>query len=55
MVGRDEADGHDVVGGRDHGVRCHRDDRIEIARGERVGEVARIVGEKGVNERKVCP
>ena len=37
----------------DDGVGGHRHDRIEIARGQRIGEVAEIVGEEGMHQREI--
>src|SRR5262245_10980973 len=53
VVGRDDPDRHDVVRRYDHGVRGHGHDRIEVARGQRVGEVAEIVGQKRVDQREI--
>ena len=52
VVGRDDADRHDVLRRDDDGIGRHRHDRIEIARGQRVGEIAEIVGQKGVDQRE---
>ena len=43
-VGRDDADRHDVLRLGDDDVARERDDRIEIVRGQRIFEVAVIVG-----------
>src|SRR5262245_39231187 len=53
VVGRDDADRNDVVRRHDGGVRGHGHDRVEVARGQRVGEVAQIVGEKRMDEREI--
>ena len=45
--------GNDVLGGRDHRVARHRYDRVVVARCQRVGEVAEVVGEKRVHQREV--
>jgi len=55
MVGPDDADGHDVLRRHDHGIGRHRHNRIEVARSQRVGEVAEIVGEKGVHQGELRP
>ena len=44
---------HDVLGFNDHRVGRHGDYRIEIARGERVAEIADVVGEKRVYQREI--
>src|SRR4029079_18540272 len=53
MVRRDQADGNDVVGGDDHGIGGHGDHRIEVATGQRVGEIAQVVGHEGMDQREV--
>ena len=53
MVGRDHADGHDMLGVDDDGRGGHRDYRIEVARGQHIGEVAEVVGEKRLDQREV--
>src|SRR5258707_15451166 len=55
MVGRDDADGHDILRRYDHDIGGHRHDRIEVAGGQCIAEVAEGVGQKGVNQRKLCP
>ena len=55
MVGCDDAHGHDVFCRYDHGVRRHGHDRVEIACGQHVGEVAEVIGQKGVNQGKLRP
>ena len=54
MVGRDNPDGHDVFGRDNHGVCSHCHDRIEIAGGQRVREIALVIGKKGVDQSKIC-
>src|SRR5262249_28127165 len=46
VVRSDHADGHDVLGFDDHLVGRHGDDRVEIAGGQRVVEVADVVREE---------
>src|SRR5262245_38161144 len=53
MIGRDHTHGYDVVRGYDNRVRGHGDHRVEIACGQCVGEIARVIGEKGVHECEV--
>ena len=53
VIGRDHAHRHDVLGVDDDGVGRHRDHRIEVARGERVGQVADVVGEERLHQREV--
>src|SRR5437588_12182502 len=55
MVGCDDAHGHDVFRRYDHGVCRHGHDRVEIACGQHVGEVAEVIGQKGVNQGKLRP
>ena len=50
VVGSDHADRHDVVRVDDDGLGGHRDHRVEVARGQRVGEVAEIIGEERVDQ-----
>src|SRR5512140_2101300 len=53
VIGCGDADRHDMLRRHDHGIRRHGHDRIEIACGERVGEVAEVIGEEGVDQRKL--
>src|ERR1700756_3534825 len=53
MVGRDDANGHDMLRCYDHGVGGHCHDRIEVARGQCVAEIAEVIGEEGVNQREL--
>ena len=39
----------------DHGVGRHRHDGIEVARGQRVGEVAEVICQKCVNQGELRP
>src|SRR5262245_5586877 len=55
VIERDDADRNDVVRRDDDGVGGHRHDGIEVARGQGVGEVAEIVGEKGMHQRELRP
>src|SRR5207237_3833400 len=55
MVGRNDAHGHDVFRRYDHGVCRHGHDRVEIACGQHVGEIAEVIGQKGVNQGKLRP
>ena len=51
MVGRSDTDRDDVVDAGDHGVGRHGDYRVEIARGERVTEIAEIIRDESVHQR----
>src|SRR6516225_291764 len=55
VIRRNHAHRDDMLGVHDHGVGGHRDDRIEIARGERVGEIAEVIRKKCLEEREVGP
>ena len=47
--------GHDVLRRYDHGIGRHRHDRVEIACGQRVGEVAEVICQKGVDQGELRP
>ena len=53
VIGRDHPDRDDVLCVDDDGGCRHRDHRVEVARGERVREIADIVGEEGLDQREV--
>ena len=53
MIWRNETYRHNVFGCDNGCLTSHRDDRVEISRGQRVGKVAEIVGEKCTDKRKV--
>src|SRR5438045_1049930 len=53
VIGRDHTGGHDVLGVHDHGVRGHGDHWVEVARGERVLEIAEIVSSERADECEV--
>src|SRR6516164_10743069 len=53
VIGSDQSHGNDILGRDNHSVGRHRHHGIEVARGERVGEVAEIVGKEGVDQREV--
>jgi len=53
MIRRDQADGNDILGRDDHGVSGHRHHRVEVARGQHVGEVTEIIGKESVDQREI--
>ena len=53
MIGRDDADRNDVLRSHDHGVGRHRHHRVEVAGGQHIGEIAEVIGQKGVNKREL--
>src|SRR4051794_16584486 len=53
LIGRNHANGYDVIGARHDRCTGHRHDGIEVARGQPIGEVAEVVGEERVNQREV--
>src|SRR5271166_2116701 len=53
VVGRDHADGYDLFRGDDDGRGGHRDHRVEVARRERISQVAQVIAHERMNERKV--
>ena len=53
MVGRDHADRDDIVRAGDDGVGGHRDHRVEVAGGQRVAQIAEIVGKECLHQREV--
>src|SRR5262245_64732815 len=53
VIGRDDADRNDVLRADDDGLCRHRDHRIEVARRQRVAEIAHVVGEEGLYQREV--
>ena len=53
MIWRNEAYRHNMFGCDNGCVTSHGDDWVEISRGQSVGKVAEIVGEKCADQRKV--
>src|SRR5579862_3759787 len=53
MIGRNQPHGNDVLGRHDHGVGGHCHDGIEVSRGQRVGEIAEIVGQESMDQCEV--
>src|SRR5439155_16126467 len=53
MIGRDHSDGDDIVGTGDDGPAGHCDHRVEVARGERITQVAQVVGDERLDQSKV--
>ena len=53
MVGRDDADRNDVLGCDNDRIGRHRHHGIEVASGQRIGEIAKVVGQKCVDQRKI--
>ena len=53
MIGRDHPNRNDVFGIGDNGRTCHCNDRIEVARRKSVRKIAEVVGEKGMDQRKI--
>src|SRR5262245_14421132 len=53
MIWRDHTDGHDIVGTGDHSPGGHSDYRIEIASGQRIAQIAQIVGDERLHQGKV--
>src|SRR5947208_3396994 len=53
MIRRNNSDRYDVVGAGNDGFSCHRHQWIEVTSGERVAQIAHVVGEKRVYQRKV--
>src|SRR6185295_20034019 len=51
----DDAYGYDMLRRYDHGICRHRHDRIEIARGQRVGEVAEVIRQEGMDQGELRP
>ena len=45
MIRRDDADRNDMVRRGDHSVGGHGHDRVVVAGGKRVGEIADVVGQ----------
>src|SRR3954454_24504207 len=55
VVGRDDADRHDIVCRDEDRISRHGHQRIEVPPCEGVGEITEVVAEKRVHERKVGP
>src|SRR3954453_1427725 len=55
VVGRDDADRHDIVGRDEDRVSRHGHQRVEVPSREGVGEIAKVVAQERVHERKVGP
>src|SRR5262245_5444584 len=53
MIGCDHTHRYNVIRGYDNRVRGHGDHRVEIARSQRVGEIAGVIGKKGVHECEI--
>ena len=53
MVGSNDADGNDVLRCDDDGIGRHRHDGIEVARGQGVGEVAKVVRQECMDQREI--
>src|SRR5215467_2243904 len=53
MIGGNHSHRDDVICSYDDSVRCHRNHGIEVARGQCVGKIASIIGEKRVHEREI--
>jgi hypothetical protein len=53
LIRRDHPGRDDMIGVRDHGLARHRDRRIEIARGQRVGEVAEVIDQERMGEGEI--
>src|SRR5260370_1329023 len=55
LIGRPDANRHDVLRRHDHGVGRHRHDGVEVTRRQRVGEVAEVICQKCVNQGELRP
>src|SRR6516164_10505845 len=53
MVGSNQSYRHDVLGGDDGRVRGHGDNGIKVSRGQGVGKIAEVIGEKSVDQCKL--
>ena len=53
VIGRDDPHWYDMLGGDDDRVRRRGHHRIEIARGQGVGKIAKIVGEKRMDQCEI--
>src|SRR4051812_3627772 len=53
VIRGDQPDRNDIFGARDHGAGRERDNRIEVARRERIAQVAEIVREERLYEGEV--
>src|SRR3981081_1719740 len=53
MVGRYDTDWNDMLGCDNDRIGCHGHDRIEVAGRQRIGEIAEVVGQKRVDQRKI--
>ena len=53
VIGRDDPDWNNMLGGDDDRVRCRGHHGVEVASGQSVGKVAEIVGQKRMDQCKV--
>ena len=52
MIGRDDADRNDMLGTGNDRLGGHRNHGIEIAGGQGIAQIAEIVGDEGLDQRK---
>src|SRR5579871_5388301 len=55
MIRCNEPDWNDMVGRSDGALGGHGDDWIEVSRSQDIGQIAEIIGEKGIYQREVGP
>src|SRR5829696_10338453 len=55
VVGRDDADRHDIVGRDEDRISHHGHQWVEVPSREGVGEIAKVVAQERVHEREVGP
>src|SRR6187551_2633221 len=55
VVRRNDPYRNNVVGAGNDSVGSHRDDRVEIAGGQRVTQIADIIGQESLHQREVGP
>src|SRR5271167_3369729 len=53
VIRREYPDRNDMVGAGNHRIGGHRDHRIEIAGGQRVAQIAGVIGEKVLHESEI--
>src|SRR5262245_752915 len=53
MIRRDHPHGNDVLGTSNNGFGSHRNHGVEIAGGQRIAQIAEIIGKKGLHQRIV--
>src|SRR3974390_2849335 len=53
VVWGDQSHGNDIFSRDDHCIGGHCHDGIEVPCGQRIGQVAEIVGQKGMDQREV--